>query len=244
MNSMRSYIDSNSAAISLLEEGQLNEAIATLKATLSHIRSQPDLAEAMGSGVEESVHHGIEPTEASGGAAAMNPTQSSPDSTIRSVPIQPRGFTLLADSYFTMFPKAFKIRNDVRVVDMQTIVSVLLYNLALSMHVFGAQNADQGLLSVAVCRQYEIALQMVLNCWDGAAASDFFVLLMATLNNLGCVQSQNQNLRECHDLLRVALDLIGCPPAHMDSSTREDFDFFYCHLSYLDPESLMSAPAA
>lgn len=223
MNRLQPFIVSNSTAVAMLQHGEAGQAIATLKSSLEKLRSQPDI-------LQERVIRGNDQS-----------------SMIRSVPIlSPRKLASKDESHFAFFPNAFLIAHDREELDVELIVSVLLYNLALSSHLvcLNAESREVGLLVNMTRQHYKTAMSLLLDSWDELVNGDQYLLLLATMNNLGYISSQNQYLQESQDMLSLSLDVIACAPAEMCPKVEEALGFFYTHLYCVDLSSFRSAPAA
>lgn len=185
----------NTRAMNLLQQGDTTAAVSILRGAIrslsSHVRSTRKTKQ------------------------AVRGPFTIETAAIRSVSVVPEGWGGVSDEIFTLFPRAFEVSSAVlNSEDYDSCGRILLYNMALAMdiqaHWFAKANDTESAVewTKRAISIYEAALHTGR---ESAAhqgnSTSVNVVVLATINNLGRLQSRRHCFQETKDCLRLSLEI-------------------------------------
>lgn len=228
---LKPHIESNTEAVAYLHAGNTHAAMALLKATLQRVRLQQASSWKPGSSSFRTRSQAVASPADARHSGVLQP------STIRSVPIR---CAKARDNHFSFYCKAFTIEETCDMqADINTLVFVLLYNLAIAMHTLCVDGKRPGLVQT-VLHQYRHALMVLDECCDTQAQNMLAIAQMAAVNNVGFIFSQHQYVAQSQEAMQWMQALVN---ARWNTIPEEDDAFFTLSLC-MDLASFAGAPAA
>ena len=122
------------------------------------------------------------------------------------------------------------------------LLSMLLYNLGLSLHLQAVQTGKAAELKGAM-DLYEMSFSVIETEWQHFVVEDLMLLLMALFNNLGHIHSNMYNVAQRETCVAWLKALAGHPTFHKLMQRKEYAPFFMNLLVVVKQEQLIS-PAA
>ena len=241
----------NSQAVALLDQGDVAGSIKLLKHVLSCLRDTlPPQAEHRPQGHQRDTE--------------MSDADSNDSSSICSVPLfLPSALCWAGEtSLLSFYPRAFVFQGVGAGNASSTsspfakpdgcchsqMILVVLYNLALACHIDAARRQQAGhshrTALEAAKGFYKAALDVTSSCWDDDDFDRSEWLVLATLNNSGCIASDQMDFHRAQTSIQMMVELISFDPETLRIPD-DDIELFYDSLyTYLDGTQLSIAPAA
>jgi len=252
-------INLNNRAVTLLRHGQQKRALDTFRLALEifqEAQSRMDEGEGQEQPEEEqrmmSAQHDPFCTSSHHHAAQVD---------VDGAPLAVQGVVIrmhldasddAQDAHLHVFNRALVMTHHHKHQD--TIITSVLYNLALVSHLRGVQTRSQARYAAAL-RLYQMAYEIIQSHDDQSIFED--ILILALVNNLGHVQrrlGQSEEARRQTDYLRIAIGMSSQQSPKEEGEGAEDEedmtyapevdeqDYFFFYLNAL--EERVSAPAA
>ena len=238
MNIPQLVADMNNKAIQCLLQGNCDGSVAALSSALSSLQLCHNLQSAANANSPLNLQISMAMKLLEG-----NPTSDAP---IGSVVLEHECLSDCSGS-FSVFNHALTIPNvcllDSNVVkNYERLQSMLLYNLALTLH-FQAMRSGRSEELRGALDLYEMAFSVVENSWQRLDVDDLMLLLMAILNNLGHIHSNLYNMERtqtCVDWLKA----LAGHPAFLKIMQRDDYAGFSMNLLVVLKQTPHCSPAA
>ena len=233
----------NAEGIAALQLGQYKLAVSTFKKALKHFAQTEETTDSMD----------IDRADMMSQKNCVRSVCISAESTEDDALTKPDD---LDNALFDFFPKAFEIDSFSQSCLDNRLSVILLYNMALAIDTMAQEVTDNksvavnGLTKMAM-NLYATARDLLLLHWvdsnNGKVVAGMRTVLLATMINLGRLQSQHMSFAETRMSLMAALDLLLASDATVQMEN-EDFDQLSLSVAafiYMQRDTILSvAPAA